>query len=167
MPVSGFQVTFDCVNPATLAAFWAEVFSYPPPAILDDDHAIIGDPNGVQPSLFFQRVPESKIVKNRVHLDIHGGDGPDRQPQIDTEAERLVGLGGRRLHSVTVEHEYFVVMQDPEGNEFCLDEARVTVQVRRQDAAAVGARTSVNEAMCATSVGMSSACLVAYVSTYS
>jgi hypothetical protein len=121
MPSSGMQVTFDCANPAALAAFWAEVFSYPPPAMLDADRAIIGDPDGVQPSLLFQRVPESKIVKNRVHLDVHVGDGPGRQPQIDTEATRLVGLGARQLHPVTDDAGYFVVMQDPEGNEFCLD----------------------------------------------
>ena len=117
-----FQVTFDCAEPAVLAAFWAEVFSYPPPLVLDDDHAIIGDPNGVQAPLFFQRVPESKIVKNRVHLDVHNGDGPGREPQIDAEAKRLVGLGARRMHSVDDNAAgYFVVMQDPEGNEFCLD----------------------------------------------
>jgi hypothetical protein len=116
------QVTFDCANPATLAAFWSEVLSYPPPAILDEDHAIIGDPKDVHPPLFFQRVPEAKVAKNRVHLDVHVGSGSgNRRPQIDSEADRLVGLGARRLHSVPGDGGYFVVMQDPEGNEFCLD----------------------------------------------
>jgi hypothetical protein len=118
---SNVQVTFDCADPARLAAFWAAVLSYPPPAILDEDHAIIGDPQDVQPPLFFQRVPETKVAKNRVHLDVHMRTGPVNRPQIDTEADRLVGLGARRLQSVTNDGGYFVVMQDPEGNEFCLD----------------------------------------------
>ncbi len=121
MRSSKVQVTFDSANPATLAAFWSEVLSSPP-AILDADHARIGDPQDAHPALFFQRVPEAKVVKNRVHLDVHVGSGSgNRRPQIDTEAARLVDLGARRLHSVTDESGYFVVMQDPEGNEFCLD----------------------------------------------
>ncbi len=80
----------------------------------------------MRPGLFFQRVPEPKVVKNRMHLDVNvdvtePGDAGERQRAIDAEVQRLVPLGARRLRSVTDEAGYFVVMQDPEGNEFCLD----------------------------------------------
>jgi glyoxalase superfamily protein len=121
------QVTFDCADPVAVATFWAAVLGYPPPELgtnEDGEHwSRIADPTGNRPRLFFQRVPEPKVVKNRVHLDVavpHGGPG-DRRQQIDAEVERVVGLGGRQLRSVTDEAGYFVVMQDPEGNEFCID----------------------------------------------
>jgi hypothetical protein len=80
------------------------------------------DPEGGGPRLFFQQVPEGKVAKNRVHLDVRvGGSGDDRRDRIDREAERLVGLGASRLRVVQEWGGYTVVMQDPEGNEFCLD----------------------------------------------
>jgi hypothetical protein len=78
------------------------------------------DPRGTRPRLFFQRVPEPKTIKNRVHLDLHVG----RQVAED-EVARLEALGARRLR---VQDERFgpfqdfaIVMQDPEGNEFCVN----------------------------------------------
>jgi hypothetical protein len=131
------QVTFDCSNPIGLAKFWAEVLRYPPPDIegfqkhlradgVPEDQlgnwCIIGDPDGTEPRVFFQRVPEPKVAKNRVHLDVRvKSGGPSTPEAIDAEVERLVGLGGVKLHSVTDGDGYFVVMQDPEGNEFCID----------------------------------------------
>jgi Glyoxalase-like domain len=131
------QVTFDCSDPATLATFWAEVLGYPPPDIEGfrarlrskghseddlDNWCAIEDPTRARPRLFFQRVPEPKVVKNRVHLDVAARDGPgDRRQQIDAEVRRLMELGARRLRSVTDEDGYFVVLQDPEGNELCID----------------------------------------------
>jgi hypothetical protein len=85
------------------------------------------DPDGVGPRLFFQEVPEGKVVKNRIHLDLQVGGGravplATRRQRVDAEAERLGGAGATKLRVFDepgVDH-YFVVMQDPEGNEFCL-----------------------------------------------
>lgn len=140
------QVTFDCADPAALADFWAQVLGYrlqdPPPgfdsweAALEalgvppenrNDASALVDPDGRGPRVFFQRVPEGKSAKNRVHLDVRaapGLAGDERIAALEKECERLVGLGGRRLER----HEPappmaggHIVMADPEGNEFCLD----------------------------------------------
>jgi hypothetical protein len=83
------------------------------------------DPAGVGPRIFFQRVPEAKAVKNRVHLDLNvGGPATDppteRRRRVDAEAERLVAQGARKLREMSQRGEYFVNMLDPEGNEFDL-----------------------------------------------
>jgi hypothetical protein len=131
------QVTFDCAEPETLAVFWAAVLGYPAPDIegfraklrslgIPDDRlgesCLIEDPGGARPRLFFQRVPEPKVAKNRVHLDVGArAGGSASQDDIDREVERIVAVGGQVLHPVTDESGYFVVMLDPEGNEFCVD----------------------------------------------
>jgi hypothetical protein len=84
------------------------------------------DPDGVGPRLFFQRVPEGKIVKNRVHLDVRVGTGlkgDERVAALDAEATRLEALGARRVQLLLADemNESCLVMQDVEGNEFCLD----------------------------------------------
>jgi catechol 2,3-dioxygenase-like lactoylglutathione lyase family enzyme len=140
------QVTFDCADPAALAGFWCEVLGYrvePPPAAFESwDQAL--DAWGVPPEernsrsaavppegdsgprLFFQRVPEGKTVKNRVHLDVRaasGLEGDERMSRLDAEATRLVGIGATRVRRFEPGRmdAGFVLMQDPEGNEFCLD----------------------------------------------
>jgi len=127
------QVTFDCAEAAALATFWAAVLGYPPPDI-EGTHEVlralghaedglgnwyrIEDASGAGPRLAFQRVPEAKVVKNRVHLDVWSHE---RGPQaLDAEVERLVGLGATRVQSVTDEAGTFVILLDPEGNEFCV-----------------------------------------------
>ena len=75
--------------------------------------------------LFFQKVPEPKVVKNRVHLDVNVGGGhqialDERKSRVNAEVERLTALGARSLRPVEEMGEYWVVMADPEGNEFCL-----------------------------------------------
>ena len=129
------QVTFDANDPLALATFWAEVMRYPAPDVEDmkahlraagepdeklDNWMVIGDPNGVEPRFFFQKVPEGKTAKNRVHLDVRASNHRDRAA-IDDEVTRLVKLGGRKVQRVEDLGTYFVVMQDPEGNEFCID----------------------------------------------
>ena len=139
------QITFDCADPAALAAFWAEALGYQvqepprgfdsweqaldafgvPPEKRNDASAVV-DPGGSGPRLFFQRVPEGKQVKNRVHLDVRaapGLAGDERMAALEAEAERLAAHGARRLER----HEPapplaggHIVMTDPEGNEFCL-----------------------------------------------
>ena len=140
------QITFDCADPDALATFWAEVLGYimqPPPEGFDSwDKALdawgvpeaerngrsaLLDPDGTRPRLFFQRVPEGKSAKNRVHLDVRsapGQAGDERMATLDGEATRLEALGATRVKVFSPEPPMeagFIVMQDPEGNEFCLD----------------------------------------------
>lgn len=83
-------------------------------------------PSCVGPRLFFQRVPEGKVVKNRLHLDVRVGSGlvgEERLAALEAECARLVALGavGVRLLPANGVDESCLVMQDIEGNEFCLD----------------------------------------------
>ncbi|MEO7447553.1 MAG: VOC family protein [Humibacillus sp.] len=139
------QVTFDCHEPERLAGFWCELLGYavpPPPSGFDSwadadrecgvpeerlgADSACSDPSGVGPRLYFQRVPEGKTVKNRVHLDVRVGTGlvgDERLAVLESECARLIALGASRvrLMRADVENESCLVMQDPEGNEFCLD----------------------------------------------
>ena len=138
------QVTFDCADPDRLARFWATALGYklqdPPEGYASweewlaaqgipkdqwNSASAIVDPDGVGPRIYFQRVPEPKTVKNRVHLDVNAGGGPgtppdERRSRVNAEVERLVGAGATKLRAAEEHGEYWVVMQDPEGNEFCL-----------------------------------------------
>ncbi|MGH3881096.1 MAG: VOC family protein [Actinophytocola sp.] len=140
------QITFDCADPARLAAFWAEVLGYqldsPPPGFATWDEALdalgvptehrndrsaVVDPEGKGPRLFFQKVPEAKQVKNRLHLDVRaapGLQGEERMAALEAAAERLIAHGGTQLrrHEPAPPLEFgHLMMADPEGNEFCLD----------------------------------------------
>jgi hypothetical protein len=141
--VKEFQVTFDCAEPERVARFWCEVLGYvapPPPegfASWDEFNATLPpadrgswfactDPTGVGPRLYFQRVPEGKVVKNRVHLDVRAGTGlvgAERLATLEAESERLVALGAVQVRVLLAdeENESCIVMQDIEGNEFDLD----------------------------------------------
>ena len=138
-----FQVTFDCAAPERVARFWCEVLGYvvpPPPqgfeSWADFDRSLPAerqgsafacvDPTGVGPRLFFQRVPEGKAVKNRVHLDVRVGTGlvgDERLAALEAECARLLPLGAVRVRLLRADgvDESCLVMQDVEGNEFCLD----------------------------------------------
>ncbi|ARE37727.1 hypothetical protein BS297_17025 [Rhodococcus erythropolis] len=120
LTVKQIQVTFDCADPGRLARFWGEVLGY--------EHKGSGcvDPSGVGPRLYFQRVPEGKVVKNRLHLDVRVGTGlvgEERLAVLEAECARLVELGAVRVRLLRADgvHESCLVMQDIEGNEFCLD----------------------------------------------
>jgi hypothetical protein len=114
-----FNVTFDCREPRALARFWSAVTGY---TVADerDDFARLSAPDrrGVRHILFF-RVPEPKTAKNRMHVDL-----ATRDPE--TEIERLRGLGATLVDDAaapqwrTGNGTRWVVMRDPEGNEFCL-----------------------------------------------
>jgi catechol 2,3-dioxygenase-like lactoylglutathione lyase family enzyme len=123
--VKQFQVTFDCADPDRMARFWSLVLGYAP--VEDQGSAYASaDPDGVGPRLFFQRVPEGKVVKNRLHLDVRVGTGlvgDERLSALEDECARLVTLGAERgqLLLADDENESCQVMQDVEGNEFCLD----------------------------------------------
>src|SRR3954451_622701 len=141
--VKEFQVTFDCAEPERVARFWCEVLGYvvpPPPkgfaSWSEFDRSLPADrqgaafacqdPSGAGPRLFFQRVPEGKVVKNRVHLDVRTGTGlvgEERLAKLNAEGDRLEALGATRfqLQLADEEHESCLTMLDVEGNEFCLD----------------------------------------------
>ena len=90
-----------------------------------DDYAARVDPDGVGPRLYFQRVPEPKTAKNRVHLDlsVSGGRGTPMEEirtNVAAAVERAVATGATKVREVDENGEHWVVMQDPEGNEFCL-----------------------------------------------
>jgi catechol 2,3-dioxygenase-like lactoylglutathione lyase family enzyme len=140
-----FQVTFDCADPDRQARFWAEALGYRIPDPPDghgtwedwaraqgipeeswNDVSAAEDPEGVGPRLFFQRVPEGKTAKNRMHLDLNVGGGhgvplEERRSKVDAEVARLKVLGATdERGAIEQRGEYWVRMNDPEGNEFCL-----------------------------------------------
>lgn len=148
------QVTFDANDPRTLWIFWRDVLGYvhpgPPGVDLADgadplaawdtfleeagvperernSASALVDPDGAGPRLFFQQVPEGKVAKNRVHLDVRaapGLQGDERMAALEQECDRLVALGASRVRRHEPEPPMslgFIVMTDPEGNEFCLD----------------------------------------------
>ncbi|MFC8598704.1 MULTISPECIES: VOC family protein [unclassified Isoptericola] len=122
-PVKQFQVTFDCADPERVARFWCEVLGYELPAGVT---CAAVDPTGVGPRLYFQRVPEGKVVKNRVHLDVRVGTGlvgDERLAALRAEQARLEPLGAVYLYTQYAdgEEESCITMQDVEGNEFCID----------------------------------------------
>ncbi|MFE2296798.1 VOC family protein [Streptomyces sp. NPDC059445] len=141
--VKQFQVTFDCERPERVARFWCEVLGYVVPsppegfATWEDYEAsrppedrgswfACVDPSGVGPRLYFQRVPEGRVVKNRVHLDVRAGTGlvgDERLAVLKAECERLIALGATHVQTLIAddENESCIAMQDIEGNEFCLD----------------------------------------------
>ncbi|GAB3233545.1 VOC family protein [Glycomyces halotolerans] len=144
-----YKICVDCQDPHRLAAFWAAAMGYAvednsaliesllAQGLITEDLVTevdgrkawregqaIGDPdepvnpeNGVYGGIrvLFQKVPEPKTVKNRLHLDLHYG--ADR---IESEAERLEGLGATRHGSHEQGPSRWIVMADPEGNEFCV-----------------------------------------------
>lgn len=139
------QVTFDCADPDALAQFWAAALDYrldPPPPGFDtwpdalrawnvpesewNSRSACSDADGVGPRLFFQRVPEGKTAKNRLHLDLRAAVGlkdPERLEALKQKADELVTLGATIIRVVepTPMDASFIVMRDPEGNELCLD----------------------------------------------
>jgi len=142
---TGVQVVIDCADPAQLSQFWATALHYkledPPDGFATweawladagipesewNSASALVDPDGAGPRIYFQRVPESKVVKNRVHLDLNVSakrevGAEEGRRRVDAEVERLTGVGASVARPGGEERgEYWVVMQDPEGNEFCV-----------------------------------------------
>jgi hypothetical protein len=137
------QVVFDAADPPRLAAFWGEAIGYveedPPDGFESweawaaandvpredwDNYASRVDPDGAGPRLYFQRVPEPKTAKNRVHLDLDVGGGRGTPPEehrrrVAAAVERAAAAGATKVKEYDEAGQHWVVMQDPEGNEFC------------------------------------------------
>lgn len=140
----GWQLTMYVRDAAAQARFWAEVLGYveqPPPDGFDswqdalaalgmpperrDEGGAIVDPDGEGPRIFFHRVPEDKPDQmNRLHLDVRVSDPDDderaRRTAQRAEADRVVGLGASEVGPVEDLGGHWIVLRDPEGNEFCI-----------------------------------------------
>ena len=139
------QLVFDTADPGRESRFWSEALGYvlqqPPPGFETwqaflraqdvpeerwNDASAIVDPDGRGPRIYFQRVPEGKTAKNRMHMDLNvsgGGEVPldERKRRVDAEVVRLKALGATDARgSMERDGEYWVRMNDPEGNEFCV-----------------------------------------------
>jgi hypothetical protein len=142
-----WQLTVDANDPALLARFWARALGYQPVPPGDPDTAWLAhyrgrlggraafedrlfDPAGLRPPIWFQEVPEAKAGKNRLHLDLYPTGRDDSLPLerrveiVEATVTELLGLGAdvvRRTRDEDPEDPvYYVVMRDPEGNEFCV-----------------------------------------------
>jgi hypothetical protein len=116
------ELAIDCADPSALARFWCSVLGY---EVQDEDdgYVAIGSPlvpegrdrpGPVPPTLAFARVPEGKTIKNRLHIDVNPTDRDQ-----DEEVRRLLDLGARHVDLGQGEVSW-VVLADPEGNEFCV-----------------------------------------------
>ena len=141
---TSIQIVFDCSDPKRQAAFWAAALHYKlqdppegfasweaflrmqgvPKADWNSTSAVV-DPEGKGPRIFFQRMPTPKPGKNRLHIDINAGGGTaataeERGRCVAAEVARLVKLGATMQKEWHEDGENWVVMLDPEGNEFCV-----------------------------------------------
>jgi hypothetical protein len=142
-----WQLTIDANDPPSLARFWAQALGYQPVPPAEPDTTwnahyrvrLAGepkfedrlfDPDGLRPPIWFQAVPETKAGKNRVHLDLYPTGRDNALPMerrveiVEAKVEEMVGLGAsierRTRYDDPDDPVYFVVMHDPEGNEFCV-----------------------------------------------
>jgi hypothetical protein len=140
------QVVFDCKDPASLSKFYAEALHYKlqdPPAgyeswekwLMDkgipeeewNSASAIVDPEGKGPRIYFQQMDTPKLGKNRLHIDINASSSrivslAERKQKVNQEVDRLIALGAKKDHELEIPgmEEYCVVMNDPDGNEFCV-----------------------------------------------
>ena len=141
----GYQITFDCRDPDTMARFWAPALGYElegPPAPfeswkaywvsvgvpedeVDEGYDSIVDPAGLRPRIWFQAVPEAKQVKNRLHFDLLVGGGrsvpiEERRARVEAAVDRLTAAGATvlRIMNNPDQGHFAAAMADPEGNEF-------------------------------------------------
>jgi predicted enzyme related to lactoylglutathione lyase len=110
-------VTFDCADPGRVAEFWAASLGWEVEE--EDDEGVSVKARGTTDEtpwqgLYFQKVPEGKVVKNRVHLDLRPQDS------MAKEVERSVALGATEQRFVEEGGSFWTIMLDPEGNEFCI-----------------------------------------------
>jgi catechol 2,3-dioxygenase-like lactoylglutathione lyase family enzyme len=125
MPVRWYTVEVDCRDVAAQARWWAEVLDWRV-AYEADDEVVLAPPHALDetrdiprlergPGLVFTPVPEGKTVKNRLHIDVSPGPDDDQAAEV----ARLEALGAKRI-DIGQGEQSWVVMVDPEGNEFCV-----------------------------------------------
>ncbi len=138
------QIVYDCSDPDSLAKFYAEALHYklqdPPEGFKSWEEALkawnipeeewnaasaIIDPEGEGPRFYFQKMDTPKLGKNRLHIDIKASKGSqvsleDRKEAVGTEVERLLKFGAKKQREWEEQGQYWVVMLDPDGNEFCV-----------------------------------------------
>lgn len=114
MPSRMAVIAIDAVEPRLVADFWCTVLGW---RVVDEDGEVIsiGPTDGAWPTIDVLRVPERKVIKNRLHLDLRA-DGVSTPVELD----RLLSLGARRVDVGQGPDVSWVVLVDPEGNEFCL-----------------------------------------------
>lgn len=106
------MVTFDCSDPATLSAWWAEHFEGTTHELIPGEFIAVARSEG--PRLAFQKVPDPTPGKNRVHLDFHAED-------VDAEVKRLTAAGATEVERHSFGEDFrWVVLADPESNQFCI-----------------------------------------------
>jgi predicted enzyme related to lactoylglutathione lyase len=108
------SASIDCADPMRVATFWAQALGFELDEESDESGAWIDDPSGRTRGIYFQPVPESKVAKNRVHLDLRPSGS------MAEEVDRLLGLGATVVGRVDEGGSFWTVLRDPEGNEFCV-----------------------------------------------
>ena len=125
MGLSIHQVAFDCKDARLQSDFWSQVLGYATEDWGEEYGAMAYSPDNTGVRIIFLPVPEQKSVKNRVHLDIRSGDSTR-----EAEVQRLVNLGAKEIETRSARTDLWsatwIVMQDPEGNEFCVSGEPIT-----------------------------------------
>lgn len=111
MTLTYSEICIDARDPQALGTWWSRVLGWPHQVDADGD-VVLTAPPGAGPDWLFLAVPDDKVVKNRLHFDFT----PDDQ---DAEVQRVVGLGARHI-DIGQGEQSWVVLADPEGNEFCI-----------------------------------------------
>lgn len=131
-------LVFDANDPELVGRFWLAALGYVQP-LPPEGHAsweeydlahkvppekigfALRDPEGIRPTIYVQRVPEPKTTKNRLHIDIKASGGhPGGAERVERTVDRLLVLGASFVRRSDDPDDYFVVLSDPEGNEFCV-----------------------------------------------
>jgi hypothetical protein len=112
------SIVIDCNDFPAMFTFWREALRYVPREPAEDGWVVLRDPKGRSVNVSLQRVPERRSGKNRLHLDLYTDDQK-------AEVERLLEIGATRHPRNAEPEEDFIVLEDPEGNLFCVvDTAR-------------------------------------------
>jgi len=110
------SVVIDCNDFPRMLAFWQEALHYEAKYLVENDFALLRDPDGKQVNVSIQVVPERRVGKNRLHMDLYARDQ-------EAEVRRLLSIGATRFDRVPEPGEDFIVLEDPEGNLFCVVDA--------------------------------------------
>jgi hypothetical protein len=133
-------ITMDCRDDRTLSAFWTAAFGYEVAVDPPGGWMVLRDPSGTGPSIGLQCVPEPKVVKNRVQLDLIPTDD-----ELEAEIRRLESLGAQRVRYVESDtNESHWIMADPEGNEFCCEWPPWEPQPPRPESQPLATRSAVS-----------------------